>query len=74
MQGIGPAHFFADQVLEGADLGFRDFQQELVVHLQDEARASALVAEAAVDRDHRPLDDVRVGALHDEVHGELFAE
>ena len=49
-------------------------EQELVVHLEDEARASPLRAQPVVDRDHRDLDDVRVRALHDEVHGDALAE
>ena len=44
------------------------------MHLQDEARASPLRAQALVDRDHRDLDDVRVRALHDEVHRDALAE
>ena len=48
--------------------------KQLVVHLEDEARAPALGAKAVVSADHRHLDHVGGGALHDGVDGQPLAE
>ena len=44
------------------------------MHLEDEAGAAALGAEAVVGADHRHLDHVGGGALHDGVDCEPFTE
>ena len=49
-------------------------EQQLVVHLEDEPRASPLLAQPVVDPDHRDLDHVRRRSLHDRVDGEPLAE
>ena len=44
------------------------------MHLEHEPGTAALVAEPAVDADHRHFDDVGVRALHDEVDREPLAQ
>src|SRR3954469_11392193 len=66
-------HLRPDELLDVLCLRVRHLEQELVVHLQDEAGAAALLAQPAVDADHCDLDDVGVRALHREVNGDALA-
>ena len=71
---VRAAHLLLHDRPDVAHLGLGRLEQQLVVHLEHEARGAALVPQPAVDADHRHLDDVGVRALHDEVHGQPLAE
>src|SRR4051794_20774451 len=71
---VRAAHLSAHEVAHLRYLRLRHLEQQLVVYLQDEARAAAFLLQPACDVDHRDLDDVRIRALHDEVDGDALAE
>ncbi len=74
IQRIRAGHLVAHELLHRPELRVRHLEQQLVVHLQDELRTASFLAQAAMDADHRHLDDVGVRSLHDEVDGQPFAE
>src|SRR5438128_2155101 len=74
VERIRAAHLLSDEVAYLARLGLGHLEQQLVVHLEDEAGRTALSAEAPVDGHHRHLDDVGVRSLHYEVDRDPLAE
>ena len=64
----------ATSARSAADLAVGHLEQQLVVDLQHQPGAPALVAQPPVAADHRHLDDVGGAALHDRVHRQPLAQ
>ena len=63
-QRQGGAHFVADELGFGFDGGSRDVEDQFVVDLDEHASTGRCsVTDAAMDVDHRPLDQVGGRAL-----------
>ena len=67
-------HFLLEQVHCGFLLGFGRLEDELVVHLQNQAAFQPLTQQAVAHAHHGDLDDIRRRALDGRVHRHPLAE
>ena len=74
LQLNGVLHGFPQQNRRLLRLLRRAFQQQFVVHLQDQAALQPGLPQRPVDPDHGQLDDIRRRALDGGVHGGALAE